>query len=117
MPSPALTEGRVIRMSRAATCSLEDRVERVDRADGHADRFQPRHRFVRGITSHFRFDQRDQCVAVLNPAGIGGKTVVLRPFLVAQKPREAAELAIVADGRNHVPVGCSQRPDKARFVG
>ena len=80
-------------------------VQPVHRAAGHVGLLQGADPFGRGAHDGGLAQQRNQDAAVRNALRVGGKARVLRPLRVPSDLAKARELAIVANGQNHVAVG------------
>uniref|UniRef100_A0A0N4Z3S3 LigA n=1 Tax=Parastrongyloides trichosuri TaxID=131310 RepID=A0A0N4Z3S3_PARTI len=83
----------------------EHLIDGVDGAAGHARRLQRLHQLLHGEARRLRRDQRTQRLALGDPQGVGGEAVLdLQPQGAAQ----GAELAVVAHGDDHHPVGTGE---------
>ncbi len=77
----------------------------IDRATGHARRFQFGDPGGLALAQRHRLQQRHQQGAVLYPQRIAGKARIVGQFRAAANFAEFAELAIIAGGDDDMPIG------------
>ena len=83
----------------------EHRGEVVDRAAGHGGRLECGDPLGGGAHHRRLAQQRDQFLALGDARRVGREAFVVGPFRMAGDGAEAGELAVVADGQDHVAVG------------
>ena len=78
----------------------------VDRAARHVGSFEQRDPVGGRACGENRFQQVNDCLAIVDPARIGDEARIGRQMVEFRRAAKAGELAIVGDGQNQVSIGC-----------
>ena len=86
----------------------EHGLEIIDRPAGHTSGLEVRNPATGRAATSPRLDQRHKCLPVRHAGRIIREQFVVGEFRTSRRFAEAAKLAVVADSKNEVAVGCSE---------